>query len=219
MYARPGTQPYVLPFAILHDTTDRGPLWDPAQNFYGYHYNRTLLRGDDHNQSTTIPNPDPNDTITVSNLTPDAPTSWFYYAGHWGDKVYPSSDKRQYRAPIVGEKHYVSGPSGPRFKALGRTNICPTSQGVCIVATTVVPPWVLRALLNWAAVCIVFWIVVGLGLITRLIVRKVVRSFRARWEYWRITKKEGKIIEDPDETTALLAADSDVRSDEVTLVG
>jgi hypothetical protein len=38
MYALPGKHPYVLPFGMLADETDRGPLWDPAKNTYAYHY-------------------------------------------------------------------------------------------------------------------------------------------------------------------------------------
>lgn len=38
MYAFPGPHPYVLPFQMLKDDTDRGPLWDPALNNYAYFY-------------------------------------------------------------------------------------------------------------------------------------------------------------------------------------
>lgn len=38
MYAFPGPHPYVLPFQMLKDETDRGPLWDPALNNYAYFY-------------------------------------------------------------------------------------------------------------------------------------------------------------------------------------
>lgn len=63
-----------------------------------------------------------NDTLRSSTLTPKAPTSWFYYGGHWGDRFYPLSDPRQYR--FAGQYHYVNGPLGPRFKNLGRKRIC-----------------------------------------------------------------------------------------------
>lgn len=104
MYATPGTHPYVLPLGLLHDETDRGPLWDPALNSLTYRYNHT------------------SDVLVASNLTPKAPTEWFFFNGHWGDKVYPIDDSRQYE--FVGEYHYVSGPLGPRFKHLGRKKIC-----------------------------------------------------------------------------------------------
>ncbi|KAF1840268.1 vacuolar sorting-associated protein-like protein [Cucurbitaria berberidis CBS 394.84] len=112
MYATPGVHPYVLPGGILHDVTDRGPLWDPVQNMYSFTY---------HYQS---------DTLLSSNLHPTAPVSWFYFAGHWGDKFYPLSDARQYR--FLGQYHYVNGPLGPRFKNLGRQEIC-QGNGECVL--------------------------------------------------------------------------------------
>ncbi len=104
MYALPGTHPYVLPWGILHDTTDRGPLWDPALNAHSYTYDYK------------------NQTVRSSNHTPEAPIEWFDYSGHWGDKFYPLGDKRQYR--FAGQYHYVNGPFGPKFKHLGRKKIC-----------------------------------------------------------------------------------------------
>lgn len=104
MYATPASHPYILPLGILHDETDRGPLWDPALNSHMYTYNYL------------------NDELRASNSTPYAPIEWFYYAGKWGDKAYPLNDNRQYG--FVGEYHYVSGPLGPRFKNLGRRKVC-----------------------------------------------------------------------------------------------
>jgi len=104
MYATEGVHPYVLPGGILHDVTDRGPLWDPVMNMYSYKYDYR------------------SDRLVASNLNPRAPTSWFYFGGHWGDKFYPLSDPRQYR--FLGQYHYVNGPLGPRFKNLGRQEIC-----------------------------------------------------------------------------------------------
>ncbi|KAK5946774.1 Vacuolar protein sorting-associated protein 62 [Knufia obscura] len=104
MYATPGGHPYVLPWGILHDQTDRGPLWDPALNSHAFTYDFK------------------SDTIRASNITPHAPTEWFHFAGHWGDKYYPLGDKRQYR--FAGQYHYVNGPLGPKFKNLGRKKIC-----------------------------------------------------------------------------------------------
>ncbi|MCJ1273458.1 Vacuolar protein sorting-associated protein 62 [Puttea exsequens] len=120
MYATPGTHPYVLPLGILHDETDRGPLWDPALNAHTYTY--------DHHT----------DKLRASNRTASSPTNWFYFAGHWGDKLYPLNDSRQYG--LVGEYHYVNGPLGPRFKHLGRRKVC---QGrytdPCVIKTWLAP--------------------------------------------------------------------------------
>lgn len=114
MYATPGLHPYILPGGILHDETDRGPLWDPLLNLksYTYDYQKDILRS--------------------SQLTPRAPTGWFYFFGHWGDKFYPLSDPRQYR--FLGQYHYVDGPLGPRFKNLGRKQIC-QGNNECVLET------------------------------------------------------------------------------------
>ena len=114
MYALPGLHPYVLPWGILHDSTDRGPLWDPALNSFSYTYDFM------------------NQTLRVSNYTPTAPIEWFNFCGHWGDKFYPLGDKRQYR--FAGQYHYVNGPYGPKFKNLGRKKICQGPESApCVI--------------------------------------------------------------------------------------
>lgn len=112
MYATPGLHPYILPWGLLHDETDRGPLWDPVQNHHAYVYNYTSTE------------------IKSSTQTPKAPVSWFNFGGHWGDKFYPLSDPRQYR--FAGQYHYVNGPYGPKVKNLGRQRIC-QGQGKCVI--------------------------------------------------------------------------------------
>lgn len=104
MYATPGIHSYILPWGLLHDQTDRGPLWDPLLNAHTYTYSPA------------------NDTLLASTVNPSAPTEWFYYEGHWGDKFYPLGDHRQYR--FAGQYHYVNGPLGPRFKHLNRHKVC-----------------------------------------------------------------------------------------------
>jgi hypothetical protein len=113
MYATPGIHSYILPWGLLHDQTDRGPLWDPALNMHAYTYD--LL----------------NDTLRSSQLTPTSPTEWFHFNGRWGDKFYPLGDTRQYR--FAGQYHYVNGPLGPKFKNLGRTQICQDKAAPCNV--------------------------------------------------------------------------------------
>ncbi|KAF2477891.1 uncharacterized protein BDR25DRAFT_206786 [Lindgomyces ingoldianus] len=118
MYATADTHPYILPGGILHDVTDRGPLWDPLLNVHSFTYDYT------------------NDTLRSSNVTPHAPIGWFYFMGHWGDKFYPLSDPRQYR--FLGQYHYVNGPLGPRFKNLGRKHVC-QGNGECLIKAWVGP--------------------------------------------------------------------------------
>ncbi|KAI1501477.1 hypothetical protein F5X99DRAFT_200760 [Biscogniauxia marginata] len=110
MYATPGNHPYVLPFGMLKDVTDRGPLWDPSKNFRGYWYDYTAT-GDMEGLEPVKENP-------------GAPTSWFHYRGRWGDGLYGLDDQRQWR--LFGQYHYVAGPNGPKFKNLGREKVCQT---------------------------------------------------------------------------------------------
>ncbi|KAI0012291.1 hypothetical protein F4779DRAFT_569111 [Xylariaceae sp. FL0662B] len=110
MYATPGNHPYVLPFKMLKDVTDRGPLWDPSKNFRGYWYDYTV-RGDAEGLEPVKENP-------------AEPTDWFHYEGTWGDKLYGLNDVRQWR--LFGQYHYVTGPQGPKFKNLGREKVCQT---------------------------------------------------------------------------------------------
>jgi len=133
MYAQAGDHPYVLPFGMLKDVTDKGPLWDPAKNAYTYWYDYAQDMDEDldldfdgevdvasghrkENPTSLVP--------TAEN--PDAPTSWFHYAGPWGDKLYSLADMRQWR--LFAQYHYVSGPLGPKFKRLDREKLCITRR-------------------------------------------------------------------------------------------
>lgn len=114
MYATPGSHPYILPWGILHDMTDRGPLWDPLLNAHSYTYDYKT------------------ENLRPSNMTPNATTEWFHFAGHWGDKFYPLNDKRQYR--FAGQYHYVNGPYGPKFKNLARKKVCEGEESApCVI--------------------------------------------------------------------------------------
>ncbi|KAH7325920.1 hypothetical protein B0I35DRAFT_421487 [Stachybotrys elegans] len=119
MYALPGTHPYILPFRLLKDETDKGPIWDPSLNNYAYHYDYTMegfLPDDPDEVDSTV------ESLVPASKNPNAPTSWFHYAGRWGDEVYSLADMRQWR--FFGQYHYVSGPFGPKFKRLDRTKVC-----------------------------------------------------------------------------------------------
>jgi len=75
-------------------------------------------------------------SLLASNLTPKAPTDWFYYRERWGDKSYPMSDRRQYR--FAGQYHYVSGPAGPIWKRLSRETVC-QGRGKCQIRNWLPP--------------------------------------------------------------------------------
>jgi hypothetical protein len=118
MYATPGIQEYILPWGLLHDQTDRGPLWDPLLNLLAYSYDYRV------------------DDLRPSSLTPHAPIRWFYFHGRWGDKFYRLGDSRQYR--FAGQYHYVNGPLGPRFKHLARRKVCQgADHDPCVIRSRV----------------------------------------------------------------------------------
>lgn len=118
MYPLPGDHPYVLPFKMLKDVTDRGPLWDPAKNIYAYHFDPSLPDPEDPREEPA--------SLAPAASNPDAPTSWFHYAGSWGDELLPLADRRQWR--IFGQYHYVRGPQGPKFKKLDREKVCQSDR-------------------------------------------------------------------------------------------
>jgi hypothetical protein len=107
-------------------------------NYYGYFYNTSITHNVDAKNIIPTPNlltsqsPQDSllnpteqtmrDTFEPAASNPSAPTSWFWYKGHWGDKFYALSDWRQWR--FVGQYHYVNGPLGPRYKNLGRSKVC-----------------------------------------------------------------------------------------------
>lgn len=122
MYANDGLHPYVLPFKMLKDVTDKGPLWDPALNNLAYWYDYEV----DQEEDKSLANGQERTSLTPAKSNPDAPTSWFHFQGCWGDDVYPLSDKRQWR--LFGEYHYITGPLGPKWKFLERRKVCQTEK-------------------------------------------------------------------------------------------
>lgn len=164
MYAFPGPHAYVLPFKLLKDDTDRGPLWDPSLNNYAYFYDYTEAppppeedEGSEEDQvspeesspypfNITILEPHSSSlangtmaqvgsrggqvvepiSLVPASSNPNAPTSWFHFAGPWGDELYSLGDERQWR--LFGQYHYVTGPMGPKFKRLGRETVCQSTK-------------------------------------------------------------------------------------------
>ncbi|CAD6499840.1 BgTH12-03946 [Blumeria graminis f. sp. triticale] len=136
MYPTAGRHPYILPFGLLADLTDRGPLWDPALNYMAYHYNTSITHNVDARSSrdstptfnSTSLHPKLNASFQPASCNPSAPLGWWWYSGRWGDKFYRLRDWRQWR--FFGQYHYVNGPFGPRFKNLGRAKVCQSGH-VC----------------------------------------------------------------------------------------
>lgn len=210
MYATPGKHPYIVPFGILKDVTDRGPLWDPAMNFHSYHFDNAGTRGEDRgprrrsiissNKKTRVH--DDFKSLTPTTYTPDSPTSWFHFSGHWGGKLLPASDKRQYA--VFSEHAYVNGPPGPKYKALGRKHTCLRRGGCPILTSTAPSHWVLVLIKDWVTVCAVFWLAFvavwcGLWVAT-------VGGRSASWILWGWWHNESQYAgaRSSDERTALL---------------
>ena len=75
---------------ILTDTTDQGTLWDPLLSAYFYSY-------DGNSKAFTA-------------YDGSSPTNYLNFLGHWGDKKYPKSDKRQSDIfGISGTEKFVDG--------------------------------------------------------------------------------------------------------------
>jgi hypothetical protein len=133
MYAQPGKHPYVLPFGLLADVTDKGPLWDPALNYLAYHLNTSITHGVDAKSVTNPLVTTMQESLQPAATNPGAPVGWWWFKGHWGDKFYDLNDLRQWR--FVGQYHYVNGPLGPRYKNLGRSRVC-QSRGTCRIVNS-----------------------------------------------------------------------------------
>jgi len=116
---------YDIPFDILHDTTDAGPFWDVTLNYRGYWFDNSTQT------FTSAGGKDVGGTEQESETV-----DWLYWTGAWGDEQYPSSDSRQdcIGIPdILEECEYVSGPTGPLKKNLGRTAVCQTEDDCTIL--------------------------------------------------------------------------------------
>ncbi|KAI4209037.1 MAG: hypothetical protein LQ351_007985 [Letrouitia transgressa] len=125
-YATSGTHDHTipglnLPGGPLEDHTDKGAIYDPisSANFFRY------------------------DAATGAFTAYDgsSPTSWLQFVGQWGDEQYPKSDPRQKAfLGISAASKFVSGPTGPRDKALNRTEVCPPNDNIqCFVSPALRP--------------------------------------------------------------------------------
>lgn len=110
-YASVGTHPHDLPYQILCDFTDRGPLWNPTKNYLGYTYDGKFVYPAEKNTN-------------AKHVGREAKYGdWLVFNGHWGDKQLKDSDPRQLHSLIGGYK-YIDGPRGPLRKNLLRIIPC-----------------------------------------------------------------------------------------------
>ncbi|CAK7910006.1 vacuolar protein sorting-associated protein 62 [[Candida] anglica] len=110
-YVSVGQHPHDLPYDILSDFTDRGPLWDPSKNYLGYTYDGKVATPAARNA---------NEHHTGRELEYG---NWLVFRGHWGDKQLPLTDPRQQYSLIAGY-HHIDGPTGPLTKSLLRLSPC-----------------------------------------------------------------------------------------------
>ncbi|KAI0354618.1 hypothetical protein OH77DRAFT_1590398 [Trametes cingulata] len=126
-YATPGKHCHDLPFDLLCDQTDAGPLWDPTLNFRGFWF-------DNSTGAFSVAGGAGSDA--EEEAAEDA--AWLSFAGMWGDEQYPVLEHGQYCIPLgdTDECEFVSGPTGPIAKNLGRTTVCQHEDTTCTVNTS-----------------------------------------------------------------------------------
>ncbi|CCE82753.1 Piso0_002497 [Millerozyma farinosa CBS 7064] len=110
-YVSVGQHPHDLPYEILCDFTDRGPLWNPTKNYLAYTYDGKHIYPQTNRSGSSTDGRE----LSYGN--------WLSFEGHWGDKQLSSKDPRQRFSFIAGHK-YIDGPSGPLSKNLIRLNPC-----------------------------------------------------------------------------------------------
>jgi hypothetical protein len=105
-YATVGQHSHDLPYHMLSDFTDRGPLWDPSKNYLAYWWDGSQLSYGNG---------------TIAGREQDYGL-WLSYGGHWGNQKLPPEDPRQKFHPF--EWRYIDGPLGPLAKNLLRDRPC-----------------------------------------------------------------------------------------------
>ncbi|GJE85188.1 Vps62-like protein [Phanerochaete sordida] len=121
-YASPGSHQHDLPG--LDDQTDAGSIWDVTLNFRGYWF-------DNSTQTFTVAS----GAGTGGSVEAGEGVGWLNFAGRWGDEQYDLFHEGQY-CVTSDECKYVSGPTGPIAKNLGRTAVC-QDESSCTIQTSV----------------------------------------------------------------------------------
>ncbi|CAN8098306.1 unnamed protein product [Discula destructiva] len=110
-YATVGSQAYSIGLGLVTDVTDAGYAWDMTQNYRGYWYD---------NASGTFSAA--GGASVGGTQQAGETTTWLEWEGHWGDEQYADGVDGQYC--LFGECLFMSGPTGPVAKNLGRTTVC-----------------------------------------------------------------------------------------------
>ncbi|EAQ85611.1 hypothetical protein CHGG_06864 [Chaetomium globosum CBS 148.51] len=119
MYASPGMHPYVLPFKMLKDITDKGPLWDPSLNNYAYWYDYEVNRDEEKNFNPSKIRTKPHTcSVRTLDLTDFVGS---ISRGQWGRRHLPPERPGGQVAGCLGEYPlHHEGRSGPKAKRLDR---------------------------------------------------------------------------------------------------
>lgn len=113
-YPSTGQHAHDLPWSILSDFTDRGPLWNPKMNYLAYTFD-----------------PSSNELTYANGSVPFREAKygdWLMYDGTWGDALLNETDSRQVWAPSPFEWRYIDGPTGPLTKHLERISPCQSAK-------------------------------------------------------------------------------------------
>ncbi|CAK9439891.1 uncharacterized protein LODBEIA_P39910 [Lodderomyces beijingensis] len=110
-YPSVGQHPHDLPYDILSDFTDRGPLWNPERNYLGYTFDGKNVWPATNNSNKNYIGRE------------WAYGNWLRFKGHWGDRQLPEDDPRQ-KYTLIGGHKYIDGPTGPLRKNLMRIVPC-----------------------------------------------------------------------------------------------
>ncbi|KAH3676405.1 hypothetical protein WICMUC_002036 [Wickerhamomyces mucosus] len=114
-YAQIGRHSHDLPWGILSDFTDKGSLWDPAENYFGYTWD---------GKNITIIDSKSKNKVDYRELKINK--DWLLFKGKWGDDKLPDWDPRQKWS--IFEWKYIEGPTGPLTKNLQRLKLCQTKK-------------------------------------------------------------------------------------------
>ncbi|KAI0099741.1 hypothetical protein GGR51DRAFT_534958 [Nemania sp. FL0031] len=102
LYGIEGNHEYIMEdkdSTVILDYTSKGTLWDPSKNLWVYELSP--------------------EQMALTAIEPsDAPTSWYEFAGIWGDKTYKEDDPRQ--DVVCGVPKWVNGPAGVPYKIIAR---------------------------------------------------------------------------------------------------
>jgi hypothetical protein len=91
-----------VPARIAYDYTSPGRLWDPTLSAYWYTFSTSTKKFTPARENT--------------------PVNYLYFSGRWGDKEY--GDDVEGQESFHGFHKWGSGPQGPLFKHLDRSDVC-----------------------------------------------------------------------------------------------